>query len=184
MTDAANTAPVAPATEQSGGNAFARLLAGGGDKPVDPLVSQAKENIQKRKRGRPSNAERAARGDSPASGSSVTKPAAAHQAALAAEVAEMFTPEAWESVVTMPADTMLAATGHKHWNLSEKDVKKLSVTTSKAAAYFMRVDPKWLILALFLFNTSAVYGPRVVEEMKIRRTEREEKAKAKTDLKP
>lgn len=130
-------------------------------------VDRAKDAL-KRRRGRPSNAERAA---------------AAEQSQVieqqAGELEKIFTPENWESIVRAPADMALAVTGRPIWDLPEKEVKTLAVSASQTARYWLAIDPKYLVLFMFVFQVSITYGGRIATDAQNQRKAREkEKADA------
>ena len=80
--------------------------------------------------------------------------------ALSQQVAKLFTPEAWEAVVSAPFNLAEALTGLKEVNLNETERKTLSVTGSMTAEYFMPCDPKWVALTLFSFNLLMISGSK------------------------
>lgn len=89
-----------------------------------------------------------------------------------AEIAdELSKPEYWDGLVRAPADYMLATTGHKHWDLPDRDVKKIAVPLAFSARSFISLDPRIMLLILLVSNIGTVYGPRVAQEFNIRKSE-------------
>lgn len=89
-----------------------------------------------------------------------------------AEIAdELSKPEYWDGLVRAPADYMLATTGHKHWDLSDRDVRKIAVPLAFSARSFISLDPRIMLLILLVSNIGTVYGPRVVQELNLRKQE-------------
>ena len=89
-----------------------------------------------------------------------------------AEIAdELSKPDYWEGLVRAPADYMLATTGHKHWDLPERDIKKIATPLAFSAKSFISLDPRIILLILLVSNIGTVYGPRVVQELNIRKSE-------------
>lgn len=131
----------------------------------DPVADAAKEAISA-KRGRPSGSKTKGKG----------KPVDAATLQAQKELVALFEPDAWEPVVRAPADAMLALTGRKHWDLSEKEVRSLAVTGANSARWFLHTDPKWIALILFLFNATTVYGSRLVMDAQERKKEKDIKA--------
>lgn len=128
-------------------------------------VERAKDAL-KRRRGRPSNAEREA--------------AAAQSQVIeqqAGELEKIFTPENWESIVRAPADMALAVTGRPIWDLPEKEVKTLAVSASQTARYWLAIDPKYLVLFMFVFQASITYGGRIVTDAQNQRKARAQEKK-------
>jgi hypothetical protein len=75
---------------------------------------------------------------------------------LEEKAAQMFSPEAWRSIVKMPFALGKVMTGRKCWDLEQKQEDTLATTTSATAEYFLQVDPKYVVLTLFLMNWGAV----------------------------
>lgn len=89
-----------------------------------------------------------------------------------AEIAnELSKADYWEGLVRAPADYMLATTGHKHWDMQERDVKKIAVPLAFSAKSFIGLDPRYLLLILLISNIGTVYGPKIMQEYQIRKTE-------------
>lgn len=147
------------------GDAGAPTTQTGSTSPADSVVSKAKADIKKR--GRPSDKDR-------------LKATEADNARLVAELEKIFAPEHWEALVRAPADLRLAQTGYKHWEMSDNEVKMLAASASNTARYFMRTDPKWIVLTLFLFNVGTIYGGRVLMDYNIRKKEAELQSGADT----
>lgn len=135
----------------------------GGSSPADQVVSQAEAAIRKRK-------------PYTKRGSADMAATEAENARITAELEKVFAPEHWEALVRAPADLRLAQTGFEHWKMSDNEVKTLASSASNTARYFMRTDPKWVVLTLFLFNIGTIYGGRVLMDYNLRKKEAELKA--------
>jgi hypothetical protein len=91
---------------------------------------------------------------------------------LLATFEKLYEPEVWEGVVCAPADTMLAVSGRKLWNMSGQERKTLSITASVTARCFAVENPKWLALAMLAITIAQIYGVRAAmhfAEMKAER---------------
>lgn len=75
---------------------------------------------------------------------------------IAGEIQKLFEPEQWEPICEMPFNLWVALSGRPEAQATEKEIKKLSVTTSMTAQYFLAVDPKWVAAVLFCMNWGAV----------------------------
>lgn len=158
-------------------NPFVRVAAvGGGQSPpmadrgniaLDTARVEASAQLQKRGRGRP-------RKDGQPPHQNVS-PEKAGIEADQKKLAELFDPAIWGPIVSMPADAMLALTGHEHWNLRDTERSILGTTASTAAQYLGVQSPKTLALALVLINLAMVYLPRTIKEFSLIRDERESK---------
>ena len=98
----------------------------------------------------------------------------ARQEKIQKDLDDIFQPELWEPLVSLPADLMLAITGEKDiWNLSDKDIKSMAVSTNVAMKYAGITDPKWFAIMAMTVAISRVYAPRTVKhfanEREIRR---------------
>lgn len=137
--------------------------------PADAVKENAKEAIeQKRGRGRPRKDGKPSSGISPA-------PDAAQMADIerrAAELEKIFSPDNWRSIVRAPADLALALSGREYWDLPEKEVSALAVSASHTARYWMAIDPRYIVLVMFLFDMSVIYGGRTVRHIKDVRAEK------------
>ena len=103
------------------------------------------------------------------------------KAQLHEQLDKLFEPKVWESVVSAPADVMLALTGNAHWNLSDKEKQILATTGSKVAqTYLDSLNPKHIILILFGFNVAVIYGGRFMREMRIRADRRKKQTDNET----
>jgi len=83
-----------------------------------------------------------------------------------AEIADLFSPATWRGVVSAPANTMLAISGRKLWNLSDTEIDSLATPAAAAAKVFLQVDPKWVVLTLLMINVSTIYGARIVAHVR------------------
>lgn len=97
--------------------------------------------------------------------------------ALFATFERLYEPEIWEGVVCAPADTMLAVSGRKLWNMSGQERKTLSVTASVTARCFAVENPKWLALAMLAITIAQIYGVRIAMHMAETKAERSREAK-------
>ena len=100
--------------------------------------------------------------------------------ALLATFEKLYDPEVWEGVVCAPADTMLAVSGRKLWEISEKERKTLAVTSSMTARCFAVENPKWLALIMLSITLAQIYGTRGMIHMA---QLQEEKKKANAEVK-
>lgn len=69
---------------------------------------------------------------------------------------KMFEPEAWRAIIRAPFALGKVMTGRACWELEKKQEDTLATSTSLTAEYFLNVDPKYVVLTLFLFNWSVV----------------------------
>lgn len=69
---------------------------------------------------------------------------------------KMFEPEAWRAIVRAPFALGKVMTGRACWELEKKQEDTLATSTSLTAEYFLNVDPKYVVLTLFMFNWSVV----------------------------
>ena len=141
------------------GDAETAAKPSGGVSPADTVVSQAKAAIGKRGGRGPSQKTKDAEAD------------LAQRQAMAAELEKVFTPEMWAPLVRAPADLRLAQTGYDHWKLSDQEVQTMAQSASHAGRYFMRTDPKWVVLTLAIFNIGTIYGGRVMLDFKVKKDE-------------
>jgi hypothetical protein len=94
---------------------------------------------------------------------------------------ELFRPEAWEPIMALPGDAMLAFTGREHWNISREERKTLGTTASTAARFMAIQNPKYLALSLCATAILTVYGSRIVKDLALRKIEKEKAAKVKSE---
>jgi len=83
---------------------------------------------------------------------------------------KLFSPEQFETLVSLPAHTAFALTGDEVWLLDEKETKILGVSASSTAKYFLRTDPKWVALSMFGINIAVIYGARAIAYFKNKKT--------------
>lgn len=89
---------------------------------------------------------------------------------------KLYEPEVWEGVVCAPADTMLAISGRRLWNISPQERRTLSVTASVTARCFAVENPKWLALIMLSITLVQIYGTRAAMHLaETRKEERERK---------
>jgi len=77
------------------------------------------------------------------------------------KLSKMFQPEKWKPLVRAPFNLLKAKTGRKCWELDEKETDTLAETTSATAEHFLHVDPKYMILTLFVFNWGLIVADKV-----------------------
>lgn len=144
----------------------AATMESGGDLPTSEAFSNAAEGIKKRGRGRPK-------------GVSGKPSAPTSEGAAEARIMldKLFDPKLWGPLIAMPADSMLALTGHAHWDLSTTERETLGATASTAAQYLGIENPKTLAISLLLINVAMVYAPRALKEFSLMRAEREKNGK-------
>ena len=82
------------------------------------------------------------------------------QAEQAEKLERLYTGESFEPLVRLPMDIPLAITGNPIFAMEEKEIKTLSVSCAETAKYFVKTDPRWLVLGLFLTNALMIYGGR------------------------
>ena len=143
-------------------------LENGRDIPTAEALAQAQEGLKKRGRGRP-------KGSGSKSTSGPSPEDAAHQTRVMLD--KLFDPKLWGPLIAMPADSMLALTGHEHWNLSQVERDTLGATASTAAQYLGIENPKTLAVSLLLVNLAMVYAPRAIKEFSIMKAERDKNGK-------
>jgi hypothetical protein len=89
-----------------------------------------------------------------------------------AEIAnELSNHDYWDGLVRAPADIMLAKTGHAFWDIPDKEIKKISVPLAFSAKTLISLDPRIMLLILLVSNIGTVYGPRVMQELNVRKQE-------------
>jgi hypothetical protein len=161
-----STAP-ASAIPQSGAGSVASSVAAA-------ARQDAERAIPKRKYPR--------RSESVAGNERVTDSALSERvnAAIAAQLSQLHSPEAWGALACLPADGALVWTGHEHWKMSAEERKTLGLTCSAAAQTFMITNPRALGCAMALAAIAGAYIPRMLEQMRLMREAAEKKAKEKT----
>jgi hypothetical protein len=97
---------------------------------------------------------------------------------MAAAFDEIYRPQTWEGIVCAPADTMLALSGRKLWEVSEKERTTLSTHAALTARFFAVENPKWLALTMLAISITHIYGARTVQHMHERRKEKEKEEAA------
>lgn len=75
----------------------------------------------------------------------------------------------WEGLVRGPADYMLATTGHKHWDIPDREIKSVTVPLAFSAKTFIHLDPRIILAVILIANIGKVYGPRVMTEYNMRK---------------
>lgn len=143
------------------------MVESGRDGPTADAVASATEELPKRKRGRP-------RGTG-AKAASASATAAEDETAVMLD--DLFKPELWGPLAAMPADAMLAMTGHAFWNLGKEERETLGTTATTAARFMGIQNPKALAISLLLVNLAMVYAPRAIKEFALMKEEREKKAR-------
>jgi len=80
-------------------------------------------------------------------------------------IAELFTPEQFISISTLPFDLAQAATGWDGWELDEKEERLLATSAAATAREFLKgasFDPKWVILSMFALNLGKLIASRAI----------------------
>lgn len=101
------------------------------------------------------------------------------QTQMAQAFDELYRPETWEGIVCAPADTMLALSGRKLWEVSPPERKTLSTHAALTAKCFAVENPKWLALTMLAISIAHIYGARTVQHMAERRAEKEREQEEK-----
>jgi len=123
---------------------------------TSPASDSAAANIfAERKTRRDKGVRRGARGEKLSEG----------EAQIIATFEKLYAPEVWEGVVCAPADTMLAISGRKLWEISNRERTTLSVTASMTARCFAVENPKWLALIMLSITLAQIYGTRAMMHM-------------------
>lgn len=92
------------------------------------------------------------------------------------EVAQqLMAPEYWASLVRAPADFMLAKTGRRLWNMSDKEAMMIAVPATLSIKSFVQIDPRWIAPILLLSNVAFIYGSRVIAELQALKAEQLDK---------
>lgn len=115
---------------------------------ADSQANEALESVRKGKRGRRSREELEAE-------------AARQQASFAKEYETLFDPDVWGGICRSPADLMLHITKKDLWRIEDRELKPLAIGASNTARLFLRTDPKWVALTMFLISISQIYGTRI-----------------------
>ena len=89
----------------------------------------------------------------------------------------LYSPELWARIAATPADTALAITGHKVWQLADNERSAMGASTSLAAQCFAVENPKWLALAAAVITLGNVYGTRLAIYFAEKKKEQEEAKK-------
>lgn len=139
-----------------------------GDVPASPVSaadSQAKEaldSVRKSKRGRKSREE-------------LEEISRRETEEFAKEYATLFDPDVWGGICRSPADLMLHITKKDLWRIEDRELKPLAIGASNTARLFLRTDPKWVALTMFLISLTQIYGTRAALHIAQAKKEREEK---------
>ena len=88
------------------------------------------------------------------------------------ELARVYSADEVKDLVTLPAETMYALTGHERWILAEREIKILSEKGARMLSLIMKIEPKWFIVGSFFGALGSVYGTRAIAEIKERRTKK------------
>lgn len=113
---------------------------------LDSALAEAKQ----------SRVENAKRGETGGKNASKSGSGGRVSGGLAEAAKKMFEPEAWKAIVRMPFSLGKVITGRKCWDLEKTQEDTLATSTSATAEYFLQIDPKYVVLTLFLMNWSAV----------------------------
>lgn len=163
--------------KKSAPDAGASVLPDAGNPPAPsdsttaaPPGSAAEGIVSERKRRKDAGVPRGSRGNqlSPA------------ETQMAQAFAALYEPEVWENVMCGPADTMLAFSGKKLWEVSAQERKSLAITGAMTAKCFAVDNPKWLALSLLAIHAIQIYGSRIALHMiETKKEEKEAAEKAK-----
>lgn len=126
-----------------------------------PATSGAAGIVAKR-RGRPKGSSNSASGGV-GSKPGISPELEAEQQRLRQQFDKLYDPDAWEGIMSAPADIALAVTGEDIWNLSDKERKTLGIQASVTAQCFAVSDPKWLALTMLGISLTTVYVARTVQ---------------------
>lgn len=92
---------------------------------------------------------------------------------LAAEIHKQmeacYDPRAWAALLTLPGEVALAVTGHKHWKIEDEERETLGATGSAFARTLMLTNPRALAGLMLGSALFAVFVPRALEEIKLRK---------------
>lgn len=91
---------------------------------------------------------------------------------FAKEYATLFDPDVWGGICRSPADLMLHITKKDLWRIEDRELKPLAIGASNTARLFLRTDPKWVALTMFLISVSQIYGTRIALHMAEKRKEK------------
>lgn len=94
---------------------------------------------------------------------------------FAQEYAKLFDPNVWKGICRSPADLMLVATKRDLWRIEDKELEPLSVGAANTARLFLKTDPKWVALTMFLISFAQIYGGRAAIHIAQARKEAREK---------
>ena len=72
----------------------------------------------------------------------------------------LFQPDQFESLISLPGETLFALTGWEPWLLSQKEKSILATSASSCAKYWLAIEPKYVALLLFGFQFAQIYGTR------------------------
>lgn len=133
--------------------------------PADPATTQAHEILEaarkSRKPGRRSREEIAAETQR-------------QQEQFAKEYEQLFNPEVWGGICRSPADLMLHITKKDLWRIEDRELKPLATGAANTARLFLRTDPKWVALTMFLISMTQIYGTRIALHVAQTRKEKAE----------
>lgn len=153
-------------------------MAGSGNPAADAARADVVEEIKTRKQRGPYK--KSGRGSAGAGEASSTSDDLALQK-IQQGLDELFRPEAWEPIMALPGDAMLAFTGREHWNISREERKTLGTTASTAARFMAIENPKYLAISLCATAIITVYGSRIVKDLAMRKKENAQKKPEKTE---
>jgi hypothetical protein len=96
---------------------------------------------------------------------------------FAKEYEKLFDASVWGGICRSPADLMLHLTKRDLWRIEERELEPLAVGASNTARLFLRTDPKWVALTMFLISLSQIYGARIAIHVAQVRKEKTERGK-------
>lgn len=144
-------------------------------------INQARENAERALDLSPRKRGRRARADVGNGSGNLGDLQAKIDAQIASQLDALHDPKAWEALLCFPADTALTLTGRKHWETSQRERDTVGATGSALARTLMITNPKGLAIMMFSAAMLNMYLPRMAQELRHLRAEKE---KAKKDEAP
>lgn len=99
--------------------------------------------------------------------------------AIAAQLAQLHSPEAWSALACLPADAARTWTGAERWKISDEERRTLGLTCSAAAQTFMITNPRALACAMAAAAIIGTYAPRAIAQLQEMRETADKKAAEK-----
>jgi hypothetical protein len=136
---------------------------GGARLDTDSAATSGAIEIVARKRGRPVGSGKGAPTGSGGGGAISGENETARRAEMQAQIDRLYDPEAWQGIVTAPANIALAVTGSDVWKIEKDEARTLAIQASATARCFMVSDPKWLALTMLSISIITIYGGRTMQ---------------------